>query len=184
MTYWRENTMLTPSHCFLLSNHRHTEQSVNTVNIQESFLFWGTIELMKVGLPCWLWLERQPDAGCLQELRAWGAEKRLISKEIAMSVFYGTWKQLHSLFRYCEFIWIRVESPGVGPCGMFLVLCVCVFLQEMFPSYTAQVNCELSKQFSSALHTGYTLPDSFLNSVIPQVCLIFILFRWRWCWEK
>ena len=44
---------------------------------------------------------------------------------------------------------------------MFLVLCVCVFLQEMFPSYTAQVNWELSKQFSSALHTDYTLPDSF-----------------------
>ena len=139
---------------------------------------------MKVGLSCWLWLERWPDAGFLQQLRAWGAEKRLISKEITMSVFYGTWKQLHSSFRCCEFIWIRVESPCVGPCGVFLMLCLCVFPQEMFPSYTAQVNCEFSKQFLSALYTGYTLPDSFLNFAIPLVWLICIFLRWSWCWEK
>ena len=47
-------------------------------------------------------------------------------------------------------------------------LCLYVFPQETFPSYTAQVNCELSKHFSSPLHTDYTLPDSFLNSVFPQ----------------
>jgi len=52
---------------------------------------------MKTGLSCLLWLERRPDAGFLQGVQAWRAEKRLISQERTMSVFYGLWKQLHHL---------------------------------------------------------------------------------------
>jgi len=48
--------------------------------------------LMKVGFSCWLWLERCPDAGFLQGMRAGGAGKRLISQERTMSEFYGPWK--------------------------------------------------------------------------------------------
>ena len=53
----------------------------------------------------------------------------------------------------CEPKWCESEA-----------LCLCVFPLEMFPWYTALVNCELSKHFSLPLHTDYTLPDSFLNS--------------------
>ncbi len=84
-----------------------------------------------------------------------------------MSVFYGTWKQLHhldvvglcesGLGALCESRWCDSE-----------VLCLWVLPLEMFPWYTALVNCELSKHFSLPLHTGHTLPDSFLNSVFPQ----------------
>ena len=87
-------------------------------------------------------------------------------------------------FRCWGFVWIRVWGPYVGPCFVILKLCVCVFPHKMFPSYISQVNCELSKHFSSPLHIDYTLPDSFLNLVIPQVWLIFIFLKWRWHWEK
>ena len=63
-------------------------------------------------------------------------------------------------------------------------VCVCVFPQEILPSYTAQVNCPLYKDFSSPLHTGYTLPDSSLNSATPQIWLKLIFLRWRQCWDK
>jgi len=71
----------------------------------------------------------------------------------------------------CEPLWCDFET-------------MCMFPQDMFPSYTAQGNWELSKHFLSPLHTGYILLDSFLNSSIPQVWLIFIFFKWRWYWEK
>ena len=80
-------------------------------------------------------------------------------------------------------LWICVNQswgPIYGPMccdSEALCVCECVFPQEMFPSYTAQVNCELSKCFSLPLNTGYTLPDYFLNAVIPQVWLIFIFLR-------
>ena len=87
-------------------------------------------------------------------------------------------------FRYWGFLWIRFGGPCVGPCVVILKLYVCVFPQAMFPSYTTEVNCELSNHFSSPLDIVYILPDSFLNSAIPQVWLIFISLKWRWCWEK
>ena len=65
-------------------------------------------------------------------------------------------------------MWIRVGALCVSPYDVILKVCVCVFPLEIFPPYTAQVNCELSKHFSSPLPTDYTLPDSFLNSAIPR----------------
>ena len=52
-----------------------------------------------------------------------------------MSVFYHVWKQLHPLDAegLCESGW----GPYVDPRGVILKLCVHVFPQEMFPSYTA-----------------------------------------------
>ena len=77
-----------------------------------------------------------------------------------------------------QMLWVcvnQVWGPMCEPSWCdFKALCVCVFHQEMFLSYTAQVNWELSKHFSSARHAGYILLDSFLNSAIPQVWLIFI----------
>ena len=52
---------------------------------------------MKVGFSCQLCLERGCHVGFLQGVRDEGAEKRLISQERTMSLFYGTWKQLHRL---------------------------------------------------------------------------------------
>ena len=42
-------------------------------------------------------LQSHPDAGFLRGVRTGGPEKRLISQKRTMSVFYGTWKQLHRL---------------------------------------------------------------------------------------
>ena len=50
-----------------------------------------------MGFSDWLWLESGPDARFLLRVWAVGAEKRLISQERTMSLFYGTWKQLHHL---------------------------------------------------------------------------------------
>ena len=138
--------------------------------------------VMKAGLHCWIWVQRCPNAGFLQGVRAGGAEKRLVSRkeQCLCSVFLET----ATSFGCCGFGWIRAGGPGVDPCGVIVKLSVYVFPQEIFPSYTQQVSYELSKHFSSALHSGCTLPDSFLNSAIPQVCLVFIFLRWRWCWEK
>ena len=93
-----------------------------------------------------------------------------------MSLFYGTWKQLHHL-----------DAVGLCESGLGAIvwaqwcdsdaLCLCVFPQEMFSSYTAQVTCELSKHFLSPLPTDYTLLDSFLSSAIPHVWLIFIFLK-------
>ena len=88
-----------------------------------------------------------------------------------MSLFYGTWKQLHRLDAVGW--WESGLGPMCGPSGMILKLCACVFPQEMFPSYTAKVTCELSKHFSSPLHNVYILPDSFLSSAIPHVWFTF-----------
>ena len=135
--------------------------------------------VMKAGLNCWIWVQRCPNAGFLQGMRAGGAEKRLFSRkeQCLCSVVPGNNYIIQRL-------WVCVNQ-GWGPvCGpmwcYFETLCVCVILQKTFPSYTAQVNCELSKYFSLPVHTVYTLTDSFLNSFIPQVWLIFIFFRQRW----
>ena len=93
-------------------------------------------------------------------------------------MFYGAWNKLHHLDAggLCE------SGPTCGPmCCDSEALCVYCMFPQRFPSYTAKVNCERSKHFSSPLHTGYILPDSFLNSAIPQVLLILILPQWRWC---
>lgn len=50
-----------------------------------------------------------------------------------------------------------------------------------FPSYTAQVDCELSKH-SHPLRTSCRLLISFLNSVIPSSSCH--LLKWGWCWKK
>ena len=170
--------MLTASHSFLLCNHRHVKQTMNMVSIQGSSFYWGIMWLMKVGFSLWLWFERPPDAGFLQ---GWWLGVQRSDWSPRMPVFYGPWNKLHHLDAGGSF----ESGPTCGPmCCDSEALCVyCVFPQR-FPSYTAQVNCELSKHFSSPLHTGYILPDSFLNSAIPQVGLIFILPKWRWCWEK
>ena len=91
-----------------------------------------------------------------------------------MSLFSGTWKQLHHL-----------DAAGLWESGLGAhvwaqwcdseALCLCVFPQETFFSYKAEVTRELSKHFSSPLHNVYTLPDSFLSSAIPHVWLTFIV---------
>ena len=80
---------------------------------------------MKVGFSCQLCLERGCHVGFLQGVKDEGAEKRLISQERTMSVFYNLWKQLHPLDAegLCE--------SGLGPlCGPlwcdFEALCMCV----------------------------------------------------------
>ena len=119
------------SHCFLLSNHRNPGKPVNTVNIQGSSLGWGTIQLIKLGFSDWLWLESGPDAGSLLGLRAGGAEKRQISQERTMSLFCGTWKQLHHLDAVG--LWESGSGPICGPSGVILKLCVCdCFLRRRF----------------------------------------------------
>ena len=69
-------------------------------------------------------------------------------------------------------LWVCMNQGGGSMCEPKWcdseVLCLCVLPLEMFPCYTALVNCELSKHFSLPLQTGHTLPDSFLNSVFPQ----------------
>ena len=42
-------------------------------------------------------LQSHPDAGFLWGVKTGGPEKRLISQKRTMSMFYGTWKQLHRL---------------------------------------------------------------------------------------
>ena len=171
------------SHCFLLSNHRNPGKPMNMVNIQGSSLGWGIIQLIKLGFPDWLWSESGPDAGSLLGVRAGGAEKRLISQERTMSLFYGTWKELHHL--NAVGLWELGLGAHVWAQGYDSeALCLCVFPQEMFPSYTAQVTCELSKHFSSPLHNVYTLHDSLLSSTIPHVWLIFIFLTWRRWWGQ
>ena len=169
--------------CFLLSSHRNSGTPVNTVNIQGSTLCWGTIHLIKLGFSDWLWLESGPDAGSLLGVRAGGAWKRLISQDRIMSLFYGTWKQLHHL----DAVGLCESGLGAHVWAQWCdsdALCLCVFPQEMFSSYTAQVTCELSKHFLSPLPTDYTLLDSFLSSAIPHVWLIFIFLKWRRCWGQ
>ena len=99
-----------------------------------------------------------------------------------MSVFYGTWKQLYHLdtVGFCE------SDMGAHVWAHVLLFwnSMCVFPQEILPSYKTQDSCELSQHFSSPLDIVYILPDSSLNSAIPQVWLIFISLKWRWCWEK
>ena len=55
---------------------------------------------MILGLSFQLALQSHPDAGFLRG----GPEKRLISQKRTMSVFYGTWKQIHHLdtVGFCE----------------------------------------------------------------------------------
>ena len=89
--------MLRHSLCFLLCNRRNLGKPANTVNIQGSWCCWGAIQQIKVEFSDWLWLETGPDARFLLRVWAVGAEKRLISQERTMSLFYGTWKQLHHL---------------------------------------------------------------------------------------
>ena len=231
-----------PSHCYLLSSHRHLQLPVDTVNIQGSSLCWFACPLSQwlstltevIHLVGEFIMERKHrvNADCLWS--SWSGDLQqeswtlgsLSSSNVRsiwhlpLSVCYQSQQEnptfisrgmipeyllcpqvpwcwipsgnegwgcreetdlpgknnvwvLWSLeitisFKCCGFVWFRVGGSCVSPCGVILKLCVCVFPQ-MFPSYTAQVSCELSKHFLSLLHTGYTLPDSFLNSIIPQV---------------
>ena len=86
---------------------QESRKPVNTVNIQGSSFCWGTIQQIKVEFSDWLWLESGPDARFLRRVWAVGVEKRLISQERTMSLFYGTWKQLHHLdvVGLCESGW-------------------------------------------------------------------------------
>ena len=137
---------------------------------------------MKVVLSVWLWLEKCPDLGSLQGVRAGSAEQE--TNLLGKSNVCVLWSlETITSFWCCGFVWIKAGGTCVSPRGMILKLCVCV-AQEIFPSYTAQVNCQLSKHFSSPLDTGYPPPDSSLNSAIPQLWLIFIFLRWRWCTDK
>ena len=52
---------------------------------------------MILGLSCQLAFQSHPDAGFLWGVKTGGPEKRLISQKRTMSMFYGTWKQLHHL---------------------------------------------------------------------------------------
>ena len=135
---------------------------------------------MKVGFSCLPWLEWNPDSVCLQGVRAGSTEQEsdLPGRE-AMS----PWSlETSTAFRCCESVCTKVGDTCVSPRGVLLKLCVCVFPQEIFPSYTAQVNCQLCKDFSSPLPAAYNLPDSFPNSPTPQIWLIwFIFLRWRRC---
>lgn len=88
-------------------------------------------------------------------------------------------------FRWCGFVCIRVGvwsmcEPMWCDCEPACVS-VCVFPQEIFPSYTAQFTCQ---QSSSALHTVCTLPCSSLNTAVAQIWLIFLFLRRRWCRDK
>lgn len=69
--------MLRPSHSFLLSIHRCTEQPMNIISTKGPSLCWGKIQLMKVGPSCRLWLERHPDPGSLQAVRAGDTEQEV-----------------------------------------------------------------------------------------------------------
>ena len=85
---------------------------------------------MKVGLSCWLWLERCPDAGFLQ---GWGlrVQKRDWSQgrsNVCIQWSLGT----TTSSRFCGFVWSRIWDPSVGSCGVILKLCVC-FLRRCFP---------------------------------------------------
>ena len=141
--------MLTASHSFLLSNHRNTKQTTNMVSITGIFLLlWnnvvdegGALSLALVWEAPWCWI--------LIGVRAGGAEKWLISQDACV---------LWSLEETPSFrCWGLCESgPTCGPmCCDSEALCVYCMFPQRFPSYTAQVNCELSKHFSSPLHTGY-----------------------------
>ena len=76
-------------------------------------------------------------------------------------------------------LWVCVNrrwGPMSGPSGMIVKLCFGMFPQEMFPSYTAQVTWEFSRQFSSPVHSDYTylIPQFshssfFINIHFPHV---------------
>ena len=108
---------------------------------------------MKAGLHCWIWVQRCPNAGFLQGVRAGCAEKRLVSRkeQCLCSVVPGNSYNIWMLWVCVNQGWWRRCGPMWCDCE---ALCVCMFPQEIFPSYTQQVNYELSKHFSSALHTG------------------------------
>ena len=73
------------------------------------------------GLSFQLALQSHPDAGFLRG----GPEKRLISQKRTMSVFYGTWKQIHHLdtVGFCESDLGHMCGPM---CCHSEALCVCV----------------------------------------------------------
>ena len=137
----------------------------------------GALLMALVGEAPWSWVPKGAEGcGCRGEtdLPGW-----------TMTVFYGPWKQLHHLdvVGLCEsglgfHVWAHVMWFWIS---VWVYVCVYI-LRDV--SLLAQVKCELSKHFSSPLHTGYTLHDSFLSSAIPQVWLMFIFLRWRWCWTK
>ena len=90
-----------------------------------------------------------------------------------MSLFCGTWKQLHHL----DAVGLWESGLGAHVWAQWCdseALCLSVFPQETFFSYKAKVTRELSKHFSSPLPKVYTLPESFLSSAIPHVWLTFI----------
>ena len=85
-----------------------------------------------------------------------------------MSLFYGTWKQLHDL-----------DAVGLWESGLAAhvwaqwydseALCLCVFPQEMFPSYTAKVTCD----FPNTSHHHYTMSIHYLILSSAQPFLMF-----------
>ena len=80
-----------PSHCYLLSSHRHLQLPVDMVNIQGSSLcWWRWCSLAGSGWRGALMLDSYRGEG-------WGYRKETDLKERAMSVFSGPWEQLHHL---------------------------------------------------------------------------------------
>ena len=100
-------------------------------------------------------------------LRAGGAEKRQISQERTMSLFYGTWKQLHHLDAVG--LWESGSGPICGPSGVILKLCVCAFPQEMFPSYTAQVKHHFTLLWLSNVPLCVYIYHIFIHSSVIWV---------------
>ena len=124
--------MLTPSHCFLLFNHRLAEQSMNMASIQGLCLCWGTI---------WLW-RRDFIAGSgyrgalmLDYYKGWGLGVQRRDCSQGKSNVCVLWSlETTTSFRGCGFVWIRFGGPYVGPCGVILKLYVCVwFFRRHFP---------------------------------------------------
>ena len=169
--------MLTPSPYFLLSNHRYPQLKYSGIipllrkNLADD---GGALLPALVREAPWCWIPTGSEG--------WGWEEETDLPGRTMSVFYRTQKQLHQLdaVALCESglgtqVWAHVV-------WYWSSMCVC-FLRTCFPlrQYKSSVNF-----LNTCHHTIYlyTLADSFLNSVIPQVGLIFIFLKWRWWWDK
>lgn len=159
--------------CFLLSSHRNLGKPVNTVNIQGSSFCWGTIQLIKLGFSDWLWLESGPDAGFLLGVRAGGAEKRLISQERTVSLFYGTWRQRHHFdaVGLCEsglgaHVWAHWYDSEA--------LCLCVFPQEVSLLHSTSHLWTFSALLITSAHCLYI--TWFFPQLSHSSCLLNIHF--------
>ena len=102
LVFWEQNKnersecavlkMLTPSHSFLLSTHRHPNQpmSMGHSSVEEKSNWWRWGSLADSGWRGALMLDSYRGEG-------WGYRKETDLKERAMSVFSGPWEQLHHL---------------------------------------------------------------------------------------